>query len=83
MKRKLSFMQVLVLLIGAVLGNLIGKLTADISVLKWLAFGQEFGLSAATLDVGVLQLTFGFHFSITVATIFGLILAISICRYFN
>lgn len=81
MKHKLSFLQVLVLLIGAVLGSLIAKMAAGVSFLGWLAFGQTFGLSTTTLDLGVLTLTAGFSMSITVATILGLIIAIVICRY--
>ncbi|MFA8375262.1 MAG: DUF4321 domain-containing protein, partial [Akkermansia muciniphila] len=72
MKHKLSFLQILVLLIGAVLGSLIAKMAAGASGLSWLAFGQSFGLSTTTLDLGIFTLTFGFTMSITVATILGL-----------
>ena len=83
MKRKTSLLQVLVLLIGVVLGNLIGKIAEGISALQWLAFGQSFGLEATTLDLGLIQLTFGFHITITIAAILGLIFALILCRYLN
>lgn len=81
MKHKLSFLQILVLLIGAVLGSLISRMAAGIPGFGWLAFGQSFGLSTTTLDLGILRLTIGFTMSISVATILGLIFAIIICRY--
>lgn len=80
MKKGLSLIQVLILLIGAVLGSLIARLTEGVRFLSWLAFGDSFGLSPATVDLGVLSVTFGFHVEITIATILGLILAIVLCR---
>ena len=81
MKKKLSFLQVLILLICTVLDSLIAKLASGTPALRWLALGQSFGLSAATLDLGVLTLTFGFTVSVTIASILGLIIAIIICKY--
>ena len=81
--KKLSVIQVLVLLIGAVLGGFAAKLTAGVPFLSWLGFGDSFGFSPCTLDLGVLQLTFGLHAEVTVATILGLIAAILICRRMN
>ncbi|WP_087066318.1 DUF4321 domain-containing protein [Intestinibacillus massiliensis] len=83
MTKKLSFMQVLILLIGAVLGGFIAKLTAGIPFLSWLGFGDSFGISPFTLDLGVLQLTFGLSIEITVATILGLVAAVIICKWIN
>lgn len=73
-------MQVLIIMVGAMLGSLIGRITAGISFLRWLSFGDSFGLTPATLDLGLIELTFGFHLEITIATILGLILAIVFCR---
>lgn len=73
-------MQVLIIMVGAMLGSLIGRITAGISFLRWLSFGDNFGLTPATLDLGLIELTFGFHLEITIATILGLILAIVFCR---
>jgi hypothetical protein len=74
------FIRALILVIGTVLGDLIAKLTANISFLSWLSFGRTIGLSAATLDLGILSVTFGFSVSLTLAAIIGLIAAIIICR---
>lgn len=73
-------MQALIIVIGAVLGSLIGQMASGISFLRWLSFGDSFGMSATTLDLGLFELTFGFHFEITIAAILGLILAIFFCR---
>lgn len=81
MKRTSTFLRILILLIGTVLGSLIAKLAAGTPALRWLALGQSFGLSAATLDLGILTLTFGFTVSVTIASLLGLIVAILICRY--
>lgn len=73
-------MQVLILVIGAVLGGLIGRLAHGVPMLDWLSYGDSFGLKATTLDLGLFEVTFGFHLEITIAAILGLILAIFFCR---
>ena len=78
--KKLNFIQILILLIGAVLGSLIAKLTEGIGALSWLSFGDTFGVSPFTVDLGVAELTFGLTFDLTIAAILGLIIAIFICR---
>ena len=78
--KKLNFIQILILLIGAVLGNLIARLSSGISYLNWLAYGDTFGVSPFTVDLGVAELTFGMTFDLSIAAIIGLILAIIICR---
>lgn len=78
--RKLNFIQILILLIGAVLGNLIARLSAGVSYLGWLAFGDTFGVSPFTVDLGVAKLTFGMTFDLSIAAIIGLIIAIFICK---
>lgn len=83
MRGKLSFMQILILLIGTVLGSFIAQLTKNIAYLKWLNYGQQFGISEKQplhLDLGVINLTFGFGVNVTVAAIIGLIIAIIICK---
>lgn len=80
MSKKLSFMQILILAIGALLGSFIARLTAGIPFLSWLAFGDTFGISPFTLDLGILELTLGLTIQVSIATILGLIAAILICR---
>ena len=69
------------LLSGIVLGGFIGMLTANVSGLSWLNYGQNFGLeSPIVLDLGLLVLTFGLQIQISIASIIGVVLAIIIYR---
>ena len=72
----------LFVLCGIVVGGLIGELTKNTS-LSWLSYGQSFGLSnPVTLDIGILQLTFGIMFKINISSILGLILGVILYRKF-
>ncbi|MCI8820939.1 MAG: DUF4321 domain-containing protein [Lachnospiraceae bacterium] len=72
----------LLILAGIVLGGFVGSLTAGVSGLDWLNYGQSFGLeSPVVLSLGLLVLTFGLTIKITVAGIMGIILAIIIYRW--
>ena len=72
----------LLILAGVVLGGFIGTLSAGISVLDWLNYGQSFGLEEpVVLSLGLLVLTFGLTIKITIAGIIGIILAILIYRW--
>ena len=72
----------LLILAGIVLGGFVGRLTAGVSGLDWLNYGQSFGLeSPVVLSLGLLVLTFGLTIKITVAGIMGIILAIIIYRW--
>ena len=72
----------LLILAGIVLGGFVGSLTAGVSGLDWLNYGQSFGLeSPVVLSLGLLGLTFGLTIKITVAGIMGIILAIIIYRW--
>lgn len=82
---KNSWVMLLLMLTGIVLGGFLGYLTREISWLSWLNYGQSFGLtgtggSALILDLGVLVLQFGFTIRITIASILGMVLAFLIYR---
>lgn len=82
-KEKNSFILIIFILCGLVIGGLIGELTQGISWLNWLAYGQSFGLSnPVTLDLGVMQLTLGLMFKINIAGVVGIIIAIFLYRKF-
>lgn len=71
----------LLLLAGIVLGGFIGSLTENVSYLRWLNYGQTFGLiSPITLDFGILVITFGITLKITLAGILGVMTAILVYR---
>ena len=82
MKSKNSWVLLLMLLSGIVLGGFIGEMAAGISGLSWLNFGQSFGLtSPLVLDLGILQITFGLSIRITMASIIGVALSLLIYRW--
>lgn len=72
----------LLILAGIVLGGFIGMLAEGTSALRWLNFGQTFGLdSPIVLNLGLLVITFGLNIKITIASIVGVIIAIIIYRF--
>ena len=68
----------LMILAGVVLGGFIGQLSAGVPALRWLNYGQTFGLSNPLV---ILVLTFGLTIKITIAGIIGIVLAILIYRF--
>ena len=81
MKSKNGWVLLIMLLSGIVLGGFIGMLTANVSGLSWLNYGQSFGLeSPVVLDLGLLVLTLGLTIQISIASIIGVVLAIIIYR---
>lgn len=80
---KSTFVLIIFILCGLVIGGLIGQLTQGVNWLNWLSYGQTFGLTdPVTLDLGVVNLTFGIMFNINISSIIGIIIAIFIYRKF-
>ena len=78
---KSTWVLIMLVLIGAVLGSFIGNLAAN-STFSWLNYGKTFGLtSPVVLDMAVLTLTFGLTIHFSIATILGIIIAIFIYRF--
>ena len=81
MRSKNGWVLLIMLLSGIVLGGFIGMLTANVSGLSWLNYGQSFGLeNPIVLDLGLLILTFGLPIHISIASILGVVIAIIIYR---
>ena len=81
MRTKNGWVLLIMLLSGIVLGGFIGMLTANVSGLSWLNYGQSFGLeNPIVLDLGLLILTFGLTIHISIASILGVVIAIIIYR---
>ena len=81
MRSKNGWALLIMLLSGIVLGGFIGMLTANVSGLSWLNYGQSFGLeNPIVLDLGLLILTFGLTIHISIASILGVVIAIIIYR---
>ena len=63
-KSKNTWILIIFICAGLVIGGLIGNLSAQVDWLSWLAFGQEFGLSQPlVLDLSVLKITFDLAYS--------------------
>ncbi len=81
MRNKNTWICILFILAGLVIGGLLGNLAQNVSSLSWLNYGQEFGLSEPfVLNLSFLKLTFGIMFYMNVASIVGLIIALIIYR---
>ena len=66
---------------GLVIGGLLGEIAAQVDWLRWLAYGQTFGIeNPFVLDLNVLSLTFAFALHINIASIIGLSIAIFLYR---
>ncbi len=82
-REKSLLVLIIFILCGLVIGGLIGELASNVSWLNWLSYGQQFGLSTPiTLNLGVVELTFGILFKINISSIVGIIIAIFIYRKF-
>lgn len=80
--RKNSWALFLLILAGIVLGGFLGMLTENIPSLKWLGYGQTFGLEEPiVLNLGLLIITFGLTIKITISSIIGVIISIIIYRF--
>ena len=72
---------IIFILSGIVVGGLLGNLAGLVDFLWWLSYGETFGLSEPiTLDLQVIQITFGLMFDINVSSIIGMVLAIFIYK---
>ena len=79
--KKNTWICIMFILAGLVIGGLIGKLTEGVDFLWWLSYGQEFGIKdPLTLDLGIAKLTFAFMFKINIASIIGVIISSFIYR---
>ena len=66
---------------GLVIGGLLGEVAAQVDRLSWLAYGQTFGIeNPFVLNLNVLSLTFAFALHINIASIIGLTIAIFLYR---
>ena len=81
MGRKNFWILLIMLLAGIVLGGFIGQLADGISWLKWMNYGQSFGLDTPlVIDFGLLVITFGLTIKITMASIIGVAVALFIYK---
>ncbi len=81
MKSKGSWIIIIVMLMGLVIGTVIGSYCSGISALSWLDYGQVFGITTPlVLDLGVFVLTLGLTVKINIASIIGIVISFIIYR---
>ena len=80
-KEKNIWILLIFILSGLVVGGLLGELASKVDWLWWLSYGESFGLNEPiTLDLSVIQITFGLMFKINISSIIGMILAVFIYK---
>lgn len=83
-KGKNGWILIILILSGLVIGGLLGQLATKVDFLWWLGYSQTFGLTTPLyLNLGVIQLTFGISFEISVASIIGMLIGICIYKIIN
>ena len=79
MRRNRNTLLLLVLLLtGAAIGGLLGEILGDYAPI--LLMQRAFGLSPATVDLGILNFTFGFMFKLNLAGVLGLLVGFFLFR---
>lgn len=64
------------LVLAVVLGKAVGGASAGVKWLSWLGVAAKFGVSTVSIDLSVLQITFGMMVNINVAQALLLLAAI-------
>lgn len=81
-KNKNTWILIVLICAGLVIGGLIGQFAAQVDWLSWLSYGQEFGFAQPLiLDLSVIKITFGFTININMASIIGIAIALLIYRW--
>lgn len=76
-KTKNFWILLLCMLAGLTVGNFAGELCKNISFLKWINYGQAFGLDRpVTVDLGVIVFSLQASIRITLAGILGMVAGI-------
>ncbi len=80
-KEKNVWILLVFILSGIVVGGLLGELASRVDWLWWLSYGQSFGLSEpVTLNLSVIEITFGLMFKINISSIIGMIIAVFVYK---
>lgn len=80
MKGKSWLVLFLVMFAGIVLGGFLGDLLGSLPYMGWLSYGKTFGFPSTTINLSILQLTFGIQVNMNIASIIGMCIGIFIYR---
>ena len=80
-KGKNTWILLIFIFAGVVIGGLIGEITSNIEGLWWLSYGDEFGLaSPIVLDLSVIKLTIGAMLKVNIASVIGVAIALVVYK---
>ncbi len=78
---KNTWIVILFIFAGLVIGGLLGQVASQVDWLSWLSYGQTFGIQEPfVLNMNILSLTFAFSIQINIASIIGLAIAIFVYK---
>ncbi len=66
------------LIAGAIIGALLGQTVSGTDVLGWLAYSKNISISPFTLNLVIIKLTFGIDFSMNIAQVLCMVIAIAV-----
>jgi len=67
----------LMMLAGIVIGGFIGNYLGQLEYMQWLQYGDTFGMAQPLiLELGIINIQFGFTIKFSIAGIIGMIVAI-------
>lgn len=62
--------------VGIVVGTLAADMCAGIPLLSWLSYGMSFGIPTASLNLHVIDVTFGLSLNLNIAVILFIVLSV-------
>lgn len=81
MKDTRTWLFLIFLFSGIIIGGLIGDLAKSVPYLEWLGYGKSFGLTEPLkLDISVLQITFSIMFELNIASVIGILTSVLVYR---
>ena len=73
---KRTLLMLLYLFGGLLLGTLLSEIAQKISWLSWLCWGKSIGINSLSVDLAVIQFSFGITISMNVALFFCIVAAV-------
>lgn len=78
---KNTWVFIIVLLAGIVVGGFLGDMLSSFPYLSWLNYGNDFGLeSPVVLNLGIIKIQFALLIHFTISGVLGMIMAIFIYK---
>lgn len=76
MKNKILL--IMLIIAGAIAGSIAAKGAVNSDMLSWLAYSKEIGIDPTNINLVIIKLTIGFNFSMNVAQIIFMLIAVAI-----